>query len=230
MNSMHRFNLNNFNNDMTNPLSMDRDTLRKFLNHFDKKTYPSKFNIFSPGDSANHMYYLIDGSMSIYTREDDGKELVLDYISSGEMVGEVGLFLPMEKRKVYLKTRTPSEVAKIEYSKLLSLFNNELKEECPKILYFFGEQISKRLLMASRKASSLAFADVTERIMRTLYELCRHPEAMTHPQGMQIKASRQELSKLSGCSREMAGRALKELEAQGKLTAHGKTIVVFGTR
>jgi CRP/FNR family cyclic AMP-dependent transcriptional regulator len=47
---------------------------------------------------------------------------------------------------------------------------------------------------------------------------------------MQIKASRQELAKMSGCSREMAGRALKELEEEGRLTAHGKTIVVFGSR
>ena len=53
---------------------------------------------------------------------------------------------------------------------------------------------------------------------------------MTHPQGMQIKVSRQELSRLVGCSREMAGRVLKVLEEQGLLKATGKTIVVFGAR
>jgi CRP/FNR family cyclic AMP-dependent transcriptional regulator len=53
---------------------------------------------------------------------------------------------------------------------------------------------------------------------------------MTHPDGMQIKVSRQELSRLVGCSREMAGRVLKVLEEQGLLTAKGKTIVVFGAR
>jgi CRP/FNR family cyclic AMP-dependent transcriptional regulator len=53
---------------------------------------------------------------------------------------------------------------------------------------------------------------------------------MTHPEGMQIKVSRQELSRLVGCSREMAGRVLKVLEDQGLLRATGKTIVVFGAR
>jgi CRP/FNR family cyclic AMP-dependent transcriptional regulator len=53
---------------------------------------------------------------------------------------------------------------------------------------------------------------------------------MTHPDGMQIKVSRQELSRLVGCSREMAGRVLKVLEDQGLLKARGKTIVVFGVR
>jgi CRP/FNR family cyclic AMP-dependent transcriptional regulator len=47
---------------------------------------------------------------------------------------------------------------------------------------------------------------------------------------MQIKVSRQELSRLVGCSREMAGRVLKVLEDQGLLRATGKTIEVFGAR
>jgi hypothetical protein len=47
---------------------------------------------------------------------------------------------------------------------------------------------------------------------------------------MQIKVSRQELSRLVGCSREMAGRVLKVLEDQGLLRATGKTIVVFNAR
>jgi len=61
-------------------------------------------------------------------------------------------------------------------------------------------------------------------------DLCSEPDAMTHPDGMQIKVSRQELSRLVGCSREMAGRVLKVLEEQGLLRARGKTIVVHGVR
>jgi CRP/FNR family cyclic AMP-dependent transcriptional regulator len=61
-------------------------------------------------------------------------------------------------------------------------------------------------------------------------DLCGEPDAMTHPEGMQIKVSRQELSRLIGCSREMAGRVLKVLEEQGLLRATGKTIVVFNAR
>jgi CRP/FNR family cyclic AMP-dependent transcriptional regulator len=53
---------------------------------------------------------------------------------------------------------------------------------------------------------------------------------MTHPDGMQIKVTRQEIGRMVGCSREMVGRVLKELEVQGLLTAKGKTMVVYGTR
>jgi CRP/FNR family cyclic AMP-dependent transcriptional regulator len=53
---------------------------------------------------------------------------------------------------------------------------------------------------------------------------------MTHPDGMQIRVTRQELGRIVGCSREMVGRVLKEMEQKGLLEAHGKTIVVYGTR
>ena len=44
------------------------------------------------------------------------------------------------------------------------------------------------------------------------------------------KITRQEIGRMAGCSREMVGRVLKELETQGLLSAHGKTMVIYGTR
>ena len=75
-----------------------------------------------------------------------------------------------------------------------------------------------------------AFLDVSDRIERTLHDLAGEPEAMSHPQGTQLRVSRQELARTVGCSREMAGRVLKKLQADGKLHARGKTVVVYGTR
>jgi CRP/FNR family cyclic AMP-dependent transcriptional regulator len=42
--------------------------------------------------------------------------------------------------------------------------------------------------------------------------------------------SRQDLARLVGCSREMAGRVLKNLEDEGVLRATGKTVVMIGMR
>ena len=53
---------------------------------------------------------------------------------------------------------------------------------------------------------------------------------MTHPDGMQIKITRQEIGRIVGCSREMVGRVLKTLEEQELVSVKGKTMVVFGTR
>ena len=70
----------------------------------------------------------------------------------------------------------------------------------------------------------------TKVVARTLLDLCKQPDAMTHPDGMQIKITRQEIGRIVGCSREMVGRVLKALEEQGLVHVKGKTMVVFGTR
>jgi CRP/FNR family cyclic AMP-dependent transcriptional regulator len=90
--------------------------------------------------------------------------------------------------------------------------------------------MATRLRNTSRKVSDLAFLDVTGRVARTLLDLCKQPDAMTHPDGMQIKITRQEIGRIVGCSREMVGRVLKSLEEQGLISAKGKTMVVYGTR
>lgn len=176
------------------------------------------------------MYYVVSGSLSVIAEEENGQELVLGYINPGDFIGEMGLFVQATQREVLLRTRTAAELAEIGYDRLQSLMAGPLADECPRLLFAIGAQLTKRLLHSNRKVSRLAFMDVTNRIARTLIDLCSEPDAMTHPQGTQIRVSRQELARIVGCSREMAGRVLKQLEEQGMLTARGKTIVIFGTR
>ena len=215
---------------ITSPLAPDAATLNRFLDHCHRRRHPSKTDIFRPGDQANTLYYVISGSLSVISEEPDGRELVLGYINAGEFIGEMGLFVDAEKREVVLRSRTPCDLAELSYERLHQLFSGPLAAECPRLLYAIGAQLSKRLLDTSRKASRLAFLDVTGRIIRTLADLCKEPDALSHPQGTQIRVSRQELARIVGCSREMAGRVLKQLEEQGQLHARGKTIVVYGTR
>lgn len=114
---------------------------------------------------------------------------------------------------------------KISYAKF-----RELTQQDPEMLYALGNQMADRLRNTTRKVGDLAFLDVTGRVARTLLDLCKQPDAMTHPDGMQIKITRQEIGRIVGCSREMVGRVLKSLEEQALISVKGKTMVIFGTR
>jgi len=116
-------------------------------------------------------------------------------------------------------------VAEISYAKF-----RELTQRDTELLYAVGKQMAERLHATTRKMGDLAFLDVTGRVAGTLLELCKQPDAMTHPDGMQIKITRQEIGRIVGCSREMVGRVLKSLEEQGLIDVKGKTMVVYGTR
>ncbi len=212
------------------PPPQDPEYLQRFLSFCHRRRYPKNTEIIHIGDPADVLYYLIEGSVAVYIEDDDGKEIILTYLNKGEFIGEMGLFIPAPKRSVMVRTRTPCQIAEISYKRLEQLFDGDLHDYTKEILYAMGAQLSERLIQTSAKVGHLAFLDVTGRIARTLLDLCREPDAMTHPDGMQIRITRQEIGRIVGCSREMAGRVLKNLEEQELVSVKGKTIVVFGTR
>jgi CRP/FNR family cyclic AMP-dependent transcriptional regulator len=208
-----------------------KEALEHFLRICHIKTYPPKSTIIRPGDVGDRLYFIINGSASVCAEDDDGgHELILAYLNKNEFIVEIGVFKGAETRKVSVKTRNECHLAEIGYERFRQVLKKELLAYAPDLLFMLGEQLSSRLLITSRNLRDLAFMDVEGRIARTLLDLCKEPDAITHPDGMQLHISRQEIGRIVGCSREMAGRVLKELENKNLITAHGKTIVVFGTR
>lgn len=213
------------------PPKQDPRWLEPLLRYCHIKTYDKNVDFIRQGEPADTLYYLIEGSVTAMIDDpEERRELLLAYINKNEFIGEMGLFVPQQTRSVIVRTRSKCKVAEITYQRLDRLLDNELKEYAKDFLYSIGLHLSQRLRQTSRKVGHLAFLDVTGRIAGTLLDLCKQPDAMTHPDGMQIRVTRQELSSHVGCSREMAGRVIKSLEEQGLISVKGKTIVVFGTR
>ncbi|WP_155275109.1 cAMP-activated global transcriptional regulator CRP [Gallibacterium anatis] len=200
-------------------------TLEWFLSHCHIHKYPAKSTLINASEKAETLYYLIKGSIAVSVKDDEGKEMILSYLSQGDFFGELGLFEDVKVRSAWVKAKTTCEVAEISYKKF-----RQLIQVNPEILMYLTSQLARRLQNTSKQVSNLAFLDVTGRIAQTLLHLARMPDAMTHPEGMQIKITRQEIGQMVGCSRETVGRILKMLEDQGLISAHGKTIVVYGTR
>lgn len=196
-----------------------------FLAAAHRRKYPAKSTIIYAGDKSDSIYYIIKGSVTVLIEDDNGKEIIVAYLNRGDFFGEMPLFMEEEPRTAWVKARAECEVAELSYPKF-----KELAERDASLLYAVGGQMAERLQKTTQKVGDLAFLDVTGRVARTLLELAKQPDAMTHPDGMQIKITRQEIGRIVGCSREMVGRVLKTLQEQGLVNVKGKTMVVFGTR
>ncbi len=200
----------------------------KLLSHCHRRRYTAKSTIIYAGDRSETLYFIVKGSVTILIEDDDGREMIIAYLNPGDFFGEMGLFCKEgaeKERSAWVRAKTECEVAELSYTKF-----RELTQQDPDIMFALGSQMAERLRNTTRKVGDLAFLDVTGRVARTLLDLCKQPDAMTHPDGMQIKITRQEIGRIVGCSREMVGRVLKSLEEQGLVFVKGKTMVVFGTR
>lgn len=196
-----------------------------FLAHCHRRRYPAKSTIIYAGDKSDSLYYIVKGSVTVLIEDDEGREMIVAYLNDGDFFGEMGLFDEKDSRSAWIRAKTECEVAEISYGKF-----QELSEQHPEFMFALSTQMANRLRNTTRKVGDLAFLDVTGRVARTLLDLTKEPDAMTHPDGMQIKITRQEIGRIVGCSREMVGRVLKTLEEQGLVSVKGKTMVVFGTR
>lgn len=190
-----------------------------------ERKYPAKDFIVRAGEKPNLLYFITEGSVTVYVEDDTGDELILAYLGPGKFFGELGLFGNQEVRSAWIRARTDCKIASISYDK----FHNLCKER-HELWMQLGSQIADRLRETSAKLGRLAFLDVTGRVARTILDLAKDSEAITHPDGMMIKISREELGKIVNCSREMAGKVLKNIEGQGLIQIDGRSIVVNGTR
>ena len=200
--------------------------IESFLDHCQRRTFKSRSTLVSAGDPSESFFFVLEGSLSVVIKSEEGQDMVVTYVNPGDFFGEVGLYKRVDKvREASIQAKTNCEVAEISYERFF-----EVKEQFPEILYAIGAQMADRLTNATKKLHDLAFVDAKGRITNALYDLCKEPDAMTHPDGMQIKVSRQELGRIVGCSREVAGRILKVLEQEGMVQVAGHTMVVLGTR
>ena len=198
--------------------------MEEFLSAAHKRNYLRGSTIIFAGEDSESIYYILKGSVTVLIEDDSGHEIIVAYLNEGDFFGEMAMFSE-GTRTAWVNAKTDCELAELGYRKFI-----ELSRHDPGMLYELATQLADRLDKTTQKVGNLAFLDVTGRVARTLLDLSNEPDAMTHPDGMQIKITRQEIGRIVGCSREMVGRVLKTLEDQGLVSVKGKTMVVHGTR
>lgn len=209
---------------------LSESTVKRFLSFCQHRTLPRKGVVFRADEPADSLYYIVKGSVTVSSVDEEGVEVILAYLNEGDFIGEIGLFFKDLERSAMVRARTECELACIRYDVLQDLFDKELKEQQAEILTTVGFQLSKRLLKSSKRISILTSMDVAGRIARTLLDMCHEPGAMSHPEGTQIHISRQEIGRIINCSRETVGRVLKQMADDGMIEVHGMDIVVYHSR
>lgn len=186
-----------------------------------KRSYPPKHTIVHAGSVPQTLYLILEGSVSVLVEDTNGREMVLAYLNPGEFFGEKCLFPEQQTRTAIVRTRSPTLVAEVGYQAFRA-FNREH----PDIMFEVAGQLATRLRDTSRRLRDLTFLDVAGRLARTLLDLTQQPDAKVNAKGTVVRISRQELARIVGCSREMAGRVLKKLEEDGLVATQGRSILV----
>lgn len=172
------------------------------------------------GDVTDSLYILISGSIKVLNSDEEGREVILAILGTGEFFGEMGLLdgEPRSANVVALEVCEVLIIAKAEFRRLLT--------EHVDLTFYLLRSLVQRLREADRKIESLALMDVFGRVANLLLEFSEVQE------GRRIvtrKLTKQDIAKMIGASREMVSRVMKDLETSGYIEIQDGRIVLNET-
>ena len=196
----------------------------RYLAYCETRSVPAKTVVIETGEVSDSLFYILEGTLTVSVTDESGLEMILAYLSEGEFFGELGVYDDgQQQRSASVRTRTDCVIGKMDYQRF-----HELAKIYPSLMKALDSQVASRLRTTTKKVLDLAFLDVTGRVASCLLDLCKLPEAVEVEDGVQLKISRQEIARIVGCSREMAGRILKDMQDMGLIHAQGMTVVLLG--
>ncbi|OGA28550.1 MAG: hypothetical protein A3I01_00570 [Betaproteobacteria bacterium RIFCSPLOWO2_02_FULL_65_24] len=180
-----------------------------------RKSFPRGATIISAGDTTDSLYVIISGRLKVMMSDDEGREVILAILSSGEYFGEMGL-LDDHPRSATVVALEPCE--------LLSLSKRDFKkclEDNFELAMTVMRGLVRRLREADKKIGSLALMDVYGRVARLLLEMS---ETVDGQKVVTKKLAKQDIAKMIGASREMVSRVMKDLQLGGYIEVRGNAI------
>ncbi len=196
--------------------------LQAFILRAQRVSAKSGTTLIHEGDDSKNLYLILDGTVTVSTVDEQGREMVLAWLGPGEFCGEMGLFPDQSVRSAAVRTRSNCWLARMDYDGV-----RRFAQEEPDLVFRIAGQLAERLRLGNRRMFNLGYLDVSGRVARILLDLAEGDSAQAVEDGIEFVLTRQELSRMAACSREVAGRVLKTLEQEGMIRTSGRRIVVL---
>ena len=178
--------------------------------------------ILKEGDPPKSLYFIMSGAISVELRNWHGQEALLALMHPGDFFGEMGLFPGATGRAASVIAAAECNLLEIPYPVFIGL-----TQKFPNLWLELAGQIAARLRSLNRRMAELPKLQAKDRIWLVVAELAENVVGAKDPEGIPLRVRREDLGKLAACSREAAGLALQELEAEGRVKLRGQTIVVL---
>ncbi len=169
------------------------------------RTYQRGELLFEEGEQSDSLYILLSGELKVFTRGDNGRELVYNLLRPGELFGE--LFLDGGPRSASVKATCASEcmvVGPVEFGEFMRSY--------PEFAECLVLKLIARVRHVTEQLRSMATKDAYERVAALLNELAvDEGGARVIDKGI----TQQEIADRVGATREMVNHVIRELERGG---------------
>lgn len=185
------------------------------------KAYAPRQPIFEKGDPGDSLYGILYGRVRIFATSDDGHQILLNMMETGELFGEIAL---LDGR-----ARTASAAA-IEEVDLLCIHRNHFLpylQSNPELILAMLALLCERLRWTSTLIEDSAFLSVPARLAkRLLYLADRYGKAEEDGVRIALRLSQRDLASMIGATREVVNKQLAAWRNEGLISVRQGQIVV----
>jgi CRP-like cAMP-binding protein len=180
-------------------------------------TIKKKHSVFSEGSHPHALYYIIQGKIKTYKTNEDGREFITGLHTAGEFIGYIDL-LEESRYTESAAALEDSQLCVIQKQDFFSLLhqNREVSGKFIKLL-------TNNVIDKEDRLLKLAYNSVRKRVAESLLMMySRYDNDNVSQNGFPV--SREDLSALTGASKETVIRTLSDFKDEKLIEISGKII------
>jgi CRP/FNR family transcriptional regulator, cyclic AMP receptor protein len=184
------------------------------------RNHPANQTILLENDWGSSVYFVLSGWLKIRTYNADGREITLNIVGRGEIVGEMAA-LEQVPRSTDVLSLTPATIVNIPAEDFVRLLKTE-----PLAGMRLAQLMARRLRQVNRRLR-LRESNSASRVADTLLFLVEGQGKNGSKGGVEIpNLPHRELSSMSGLARETVTRVLTKMETAGLISRDRDTLLI----
>ena len=178
--------------------------------------------VLAPDDPPDRIHIVKAGRVRLYRVSPDGKQLTLDILEAGTILGDMGLLGQDRLPEAYAEAVDDGVICTITPDELRHLI-----ERYPVVGVNVIRHLSRRLQAAEAEIESMAYRRVDQRLARRLLDLGRR-FGVRGERGTTIatRLTQLELAELVGTTRETLAHTLADFRRRGLLDTANQHVVI----
>jgi CRP/FNR family transcriptional regulator, cyclic AMP receptor protein len=186
------------------------------------KTYKAGEYVFLKGDPGTAMMAVLSGRVRICSNSAEGREVVLNVISAGEVFGEIAM-IDGGERTADAFAMEPTELLVLNRRDFMPVLARN-PDVCIKLL----ELLCRRLRWTSEQMEDISLLDLRSRLAKRLIYLAdHHGEPAEYGDRKTVRISQQLLANMIGASREAVNIQLAAWKEEGVISSRRGWITIL---
>ncbi len=200
---------------------LDENEIKKVAEIGINRKFSKNGIVFLEEEEGAALFIIISGKVKIVRTDDDGGEVILSILGSGDFFGEIAILDGLPRS---------ATVVSIDNSELFMIHRRgflQVVEKAPQVAISLLRELTRRLRKADEQIKSLSLKDAVGRVANVILQLA--DDSGKIKKGQVIIPDfplQQDLANMAGTSRETISRTIHQFIREGLLEQRGNSLII----